>query len=120
MEKVEKIERISNVEDVVNVSGKIVGNLVKGSLTYFNIVVVDSSGFSQCFFTPTSEVHEGRGKKHNMIFVGDYDKILMMLLSHPKVHDIEYNAEENMVSAIFDNPLQDEYDQHYTSELEEY
>lgn len=102
------MKEIKTVEDVREVSEQIIGKLIKGNLAYFNLAVVDSIGWSQCFFTPTSEL---RNEKKNMIFVQDYDKILMLLLSHPKIKDIQYDEEENSITAIFDNPLSDEYDE---------
>lgn len=92
---------ISNVRQIAD---KIIGKLVKGDLAYFNLCVADSSGFSQCFFTPTSKI---RGKEQHMIFVGDYEKVICLLLCHPKVNKLEYDNEENAVTAIFDNPYQE-------------
>lgn len=96
--------KIKTAKDVKSVSNKIVGQLVKGNLTYFNIVVAESNIFSNCFFTPTTEIE---GKQKRMIFVGDYEKILYMLLSHPKISDIDYNPSRNMVSAVFENPYEE-------------
>lgn len=98
-----KIESVKDVKEVANV---IIGKLVKGKLAYFNLVVSDSTGFSHAFFSPATETSEGKNKK--MIFVGDYEKLMMLLLSHPKISQVQYDEEENAVSAVFDNPFKEE------------
>ena len=100
--------KIKAIRDISGIFEKILSKLVKENLCYFSLCVSDSTGFSQCFFTPTSEI---RKEKKNMIFVQDYEKLLMLLLSHPKISDIDYDEEENAISAIFDNPLADEYNE---------
>lgn len=101
------MRKISSVKDLKAVAETIIEKLVGGSLAYFNLTVADSTGFSQCFFTPTSEI---RGKKQTMCFVGDYEKVMALLMSHPKVSDIQYDLKENAVLAIFENPYQEELD----------
>ena len=39
-----------------------------------------------------------------MMFVGDYEKILRVLLSHPKIRHVEYVPEWRVIQAIFDDP----------------
>ena len=104
MFKGDTMVKIKTAKDVKSISDKIVEQLVKGNLTYFNIVVAEDSSFSNCFFTPTTEIE---GKQKRMIFVGDYEKILYMLLSHPKISDIDYNPSKKMVSAVFENPYEE-------------
>jgi len=38
------------------------------------------------------------------LFVGDYERLVRLLLSHPKVKDLEYNEKEGMLSAVFEDP----------------
>lgn len=99
------MRKIQNIKDVREVGNVIIGKLVKGSLAYFNLIVADLTGdVSNAFFTPTSKISE----KKSMIFVSDYEKVMMLLLSHPKVSDLEYNEEENAVTAVFNNPYIEE------------
>ena len=109
--------KIKSIEDLDKVQNVILNKLVVGNLAYFSLTVIDTTGYSSCFFTPTSEI---RKEKKTMIFVNDYEKILMLLLSHPNIKDIEYDGEENAISAIFDNPMKEEYESRWTSEVEEY
>jgi len=98
------------IDNVRKIADKIVEKLVQGSLAYFNICVADSTGFSQCFFTPTTKI---KGKEQQMIFVGDYEKLICLLLCHPKVSNVEYDSEENAVSAVFENPFQEKLDEEW-------
>lgn len=94
-----KIETLKDVKEVANI---IMGKLVKGKVAYFNLLVVDSTGFSQCFFNPITETSKGKNKK--MLFVEDYEKLMLILLSHPNFSQVQYDE----VGAIFDNPFKEE------------
>ena len=110
--KPKNIKKIQNLEDVKTVSQMIMRRLVvEKNLCYFNIVVGEVGGFSQCFFTPTTQIHEGKETRYKpkMIFVGDYDKLMMLLMSHPNISDLEYDVEENMITACFNNRLAEEW-----------
>lgn len=96
------------IENVREIADKIVEKIIKGDLAVFNICVADSTGFSQCFFTPTAKI---KGKEQRMIFVGDYEKLICLLLCHPKVSNVEYDSVENAITAIFENPFQEQLDE---------
>lgn len=104
----EKKREIKTVQDIIDAGHEIIGHLVQGKMTYFNLLVEEEAGSSACFFTPASQLQD-TGK--HMIMVEDYEKILMVLLSHPDIESLEYDPERNMVTAIFKNPYAKEYRQ---------
>ena len=86
-------------ENLKKVIEKILNKVVtEGNLVYFNIGYWDSSGISPCHFSPVVP-HKAR-----YVFVDDYEKILVMLLTHPNIKDIEYNEKEGCISAFFEVP----------------
>ena len=87
----ENLSRV--VEKIMN---KVLG---EKRVVYFNIGYWDLNGVSPCFFTPVAL----EGKKYHM-FMDDYEKILVLLLTHPRVREIEYDEREGCVSAFFDVP----------------
>ena len=95
------------VEKIMN---KVIG---ERRIVYFNIGYWDLNGVSPCFFTPIVL----DGKKYHM-FIDDYEKILVLLLSHPKVREIEYDEKEGCVSAFFDVP-EEYWKEEEVEELEE-
>ena len=99
-------KKIENVQDIIEVEPLIIGQLVKGKLTYFNLVVEEESATSNCYFTPTSQLQK---TEKRMIMVDDYAKVLMALLSHPYIEDLEYDQEANMIFGVFKNPYAEEY-----------
>jgi hypothetical protein len=92
--------RIKSVEDIRPIENKLVERLLEGNLTYFSLVFVEEDEISNCCFTPTSRLPA----KDTMIFVGDYGKLLKILLSHPNISDIGYDEKDNAVTAIFESP----------------
>jgi hypothetical protein len=62
--------------------------VIKQCIPYFNITYVEDYSMSNCFFTPAT-----RGN----LFVSDYEKILRILLDHPKLKDLELCEEENEI-----------------------
>lgn len=105
------MRKIETLKDVREVADIIMGKVVKGKVAYFNLVVSDSTGFSQAFFSPVTETSKGKNKK--MLFVGDYEKLMMLLLSHPKISQVQYDEEENAISAVFDNPFKEEIEDEF-------
>ena len=106
-----KVYAIARPEDFQKIEERILGDLVKGRLTYFALTVADLSGFSSCFFSPAAPLK----RKQDTLFVQDYGKIVRLLLSHPKIRHIEYDPEEPAISAVFDDPFEEEnrVDEHY-------
>jgi len=96
----EKAHKIRNLDDWKAVREKILGDLLHGKAAYFGLLVWEGDTATSCFFSPAVT---GRGDK-GMVFVGDYERIVRLLLSHPKVKDMEYNRKERMISAVFEDP----------------
>jgi len=99
-----KVYAIASVKDFEQVEGKILGDLLRGRLTYFALTVADATGFSSCFFSPAAPLKKGQSS----LFVGDWGRIVKLLLSHPKVRHIEYDPEEPAISAVFEDPYAEE------------
>ncbi len=94
--------KIKSVEDISSIQDRIIGNLVQGKFTYFSLTIGEEDEISSCFFSPITHL---QGKTpDSMIMVEDYEKLLKVLLSHPKISDIEYDEKNNMVSAVFESP----------------
>lgn len=104
--------KIKTLEDARAVSDKIMAQLVNGKLTYFNILFGEEDNISPCFFSPVTQVSKGK----SMIMVGDYEKILKLLLSHPKISDLQYNEKENMILAEFQSPYPMDNDENMEEE----
>ena len=87
-------------ENLDKVLRKIEEITIKGEKpVYFNIVYWDFDEASSCHFTPVV-----REEKEYWLFIGDYKKILVILLTHPRVKDLEFDEEEGCVKANFDVP----------------
>jgi len=95
-----KVYSIASVADFKEYEPRILERLIHSGLTYFNLTVADEDGFSSCYFTPAAPLKKGGGT----IRVDDYEKIVKLLLSHPKVRHIEYDPEGPCISAIFEDP----------------
>jgi len=96
----EKAYKISDLEDWKAIEEKVLGDLLHGKAAYFGLLVWEGTSATSCFFSPAVT---GRGDK-GTLFVGDYERLVRLLLSHPKVKDIEYNPKERMISAVFEDP----------------
>ena len=96
--------KIKSVEDIRSIQNKIIEQLVLGKLTYFSLTIGEEDEFSLCFFTPTSDVSKNQSMIKAMIMVDDYEKLLKVLLSHPKISDIEYDEKNNVIYAVFESP----------------
>ena len=94
--------KIKTLKDVLEVSHKIVEKLVKGNFCYFNITICENGTFSTAYFTPRAQI---RGENKSFLGVGDYQKLMMLLLSHDNCSELDYNEKENSISLIFDNPF---------------
>jgi hypothetical protein len=80
---------------------KIMEHMISRSLPYFNIVYADyDNSFTNCYFSPATQGN---------IFVDDYKRILTILMTHPKIKDLELVSVENdlYVSAIFEEERND-------------
>ena len=92
--------KIKDVHDAKKVQHLCMEKLVgEKSLVYFSILVVQDGVISNCFFSPVSESR--RTNKQKMIFVDDIEKMIRLLLSHPKVENLEYDKKENVIHATF-------------------
>ena len=99
--KPHKVIALARPQDYEMIEKNVLEDLIHGHVTYFSLTVADPYGYSSCFFTPISQ-----DKEHQkMMFVGDYEKILRVLLSHPKIRHVEYVPEWRVIQAIFDDPF---------------
>ena len=91
--------KIKTVKDVVEASNKIFGHLVgEQKLAIFNLLVDDGDGnISSCAWTPTSKLADGKP----FPAVEDYAKIIVLLLTHPRIKDLEYDEKNHQVTAVF-------------------
>jgi len=98
-------------ENYKEVLGKILKIIAEeGKTVYFNIAYWEFDGVSPCYFTPIAPLRKG----DYCLFPDDYEKLLVMLLTHPKVREIELDEEEGSITAIFDVP-----EEYYWEEGEE-
>lgn len=98
--------KIETIRDIIEVTDLILEKLIgQKNLAVLTLLVTDEAGFSQCFFTPTSQI----GPAKSFIQVGDYEKVLMMMLAHPHIEELEYDPDQNMISGLFKNPFSEEY-----------
>ena len=74
-----------------------------GRPVYFNIAFWELDTVSACYFTPMAPV-EKDGHRIWMVFPLDYEKILAMLLSHPKVSKLYFDEQEGAIKVIFEVP----------------
>lgn len=97
--------KIKNPDDARKICHIIIGNIVTGKkLAYFNLVVDHKTGdFSHAFFTPFSEFQKQKG---GLVMVGDYLKVVLLLMSHPYVHGLEYDPDGNCIHGVFECPLE--------------
>jgi len=93
--------KIKTVEDAVAASNNILANLVSNAahkLTEFNLLVDEGEGnMTNIAWTPTSQLADGK----NFLMVEDYIKTIILLLTHPRITDIEYNEKEHVITAVF-------------------
>lgn len=91
--------KILNLEDAKTVANICIEKLVtQKNMVYFSVLVLQDYSASCCFFSP---VTASRKDKQKMVFVDDIEKIVRLLLSHPKISDLEYDLKENMITASF-------------------
>jgi len=87
-------------ENLDKVLRKIEEITIKGEKpVYFNIAYWDFDEVSTCHFTPVV-----KEKKDYWLFVDDYRKILVILLTHPRIKSLELDEEKECVIAHFDVP----------------
>jgi len=76
-------------------------------ITPFTILVDHGEGtISQCTWTPTGAVGAPTSIAGAFLAVEDYEKIMVMLLTHPKIKDLEFDGQ--MITAVFLAPEMDE------------
>ena len=95
-----KVIALARPQDYELIEKTVLEDLIHGYTTYFSVTVAHDTTFSSCFFTPISKDKEHRA----MMFVGDYEKVVRILLSHPKIRHVEYTRKEHVIHAIFDDP----------------
>lgn len=77
----------------------IIGKFVAtGKEVTFNLLVDHGEGtISDAAWTPACAV----GKDRKFLAVGDYSKILLLLQTHPRISELEYDDTKGMVTAVF-------------------
>lgn len=102
--------KIKTVKDIVDAANKIIERLVTDSqknLAIFNLLVDHEDGtLSNCAWTPTAKLANGK----NLLVVEDYTKIMILLLTHPRIKELQYDEPQNTISAIFHAPEMQEVD----------
>jgi hypothetical protein len=93
----EKLE-IKSVRDIFEASRRIMEYLIsQKKLAIFNVLVDHGEGtISNCMWTPTTKLADDK----SFLAVEDYAKIMVLLLTHPKVKELEYNEKEHMITAV--------------------
>ncbi len=79
-------------------------SLRMGRPVYFSVAYWGVDGVTACYFAPVAPVKEGEWA----LFSLDYEKILVMLLTHPRVRDIWLDEEEGAVKLAFEAPEEEE------------
>lgn len=94
--------KIKTLKDIVGASQKIMECFIgKKRAATFNLVVDHGEGTaSNCAWTPACKVSPGQ----SFLAVEDYDKIMVLLLTHPRIKNLEYDEKDNVVSAWFSAP----------------
>ena len=96
----DKVIALARPQDYEMIQPTIFADLVNGHVTYFSVTFRDATGWSSCFFAPVTQDKDDKA----MMFVGDYEKVVRILLSHPKIRHVEYAPEWRVIQAIFDDP----------------
>ena len=103
--------KIKTVKDIVDVANKVFESLVadpQKKLTIFNLLVDHGEGtISNCTWTPTAKLADG----HSFLAVEDYTKIMILLLTHPRIKDLDYDETQHMISAVLEAPEMQEIDE---------
>jgi len=74
-----------------------------GRPVYFNIAYWEEDTVSACYFTPIAPV-ERENRREWCVFPVDYEKLLVVLLSHPQVSKILLDKEEGAIKLVFSVP----------------
>ena len=83
------------------VLGKILTEIAeKGRTVYFSIAYWEFDTISPCYFTPIAPLRKG----DYCLFPDDYEKILVILLTHPRIKEVVYNEKEGCIMASFETP----------------
>lgn len=101
--------KIKTLEDINEASHKIIEALVsKQKVAIFNLLVDHQEGtVSNCAWTPATQT----GSNQKFLAVEDYGTIMLLLLKHPKITELEYDEEKNEINAIFAAPELEEMNQ---------
>lgn len=104
-----KVLKIKTIKDIVGTANNIIEHLVsQKAMTGFNLLVDHGEGtLSNCAWTPTTKITQGQ----HFLAVEDYTKIMILLLTHPRVKELEYHEKEHTVTAVFSAPEMQEVDQ---------
>mgnify|MGYP000648564102 CR=1 FL=1 len=74
-----------------------------GRPVYFNIAYWEEDTVSACYFTPIAPV-ERKDEREWCVFPVDYEKLLVVLLTHPQISEILLDEKEGAIKLIFNAP----------------
>jgi len=112
------VARKVKLEDVMEVAKDCTRFLIeKKRPVYFNIAFWAADEVSSLYFAPVAPMEKDGGWTWVSFPPFDYEKLLMLLLTHPRVSEVEYDDKEGAIYAIFNAPL-DALERAYGEELD--
>jgi len=84
-----------DVKNLDEITEKVSNQLIEGKVPFFRLVFVEKNGIiSFIHFSPINpeEMHMN---------VMDYERLCKLLLTHPKVSDLEFNEKQSLFVAFF-------------------
>jgi len=95
---------IKSREDAEKAFDMILQNLLKGRICHFLISYGTIHGdFTLCTMIPVGVIREG-GQEKRICQPFDYLYWLIVLATHPRISELEYDEEENTIKAVFMEP----------------
>lgn len=105
--------KIKTVQDVHAAADLIIGSLAtQRQTTYFSLLVDHGDGtLSNLMFSCATPLPMKKGEMpQSFVAVDDYAKLMLLLLKHPQIQDLEYDEEKGLVGAVFICPEMQEMD----------
>ena len=95
---------IRSREDAQKAFDKILQNLLKGRICHFLVSYGTIHGDATvCTMIPVGVIKE-RGQEKHICIPFDYLRWLIILATHPRISELEYDEKENTVKAVFTEP----------------
>lgn len=105
--------KIKTVKDVHDAADKIIGDMVTHQrVAYFTLLVDHGEGTvtNLMFACDTPLPKKKDGAPQRFVAVEDYAKLMLLLLKHPQVNDLEYDEKRGLIGAVFCCPEAQELD----------